>query len=90
MSGRRTIDSLVGLFVVLLSWSLGQAQTGRLTLTKDAHVKPESVQVIVDLVRESAKVFKPISAGDVADHSFPDKGAKRIGNGQEVTVSARI
>lgn len=79
MSGRRTIDSLVGLFVVLLSWSLGQAQTGRLTLTKDAHVKPESVQVIVDLVRESAKVFKPISAGDVADYSFLDKARKELG-----------
>src|SRR5437763_9518936 len=34
-------------------------------LTKDAHVKPESVQVLVDLARESAKVTKPVTAADV-------------------------
>ena len=29
-------------------------------LTKDAYVKPESVQVLIDLARESAKVTKPV------------------------------
>jgi NitT/TauT family transport system substrate-binding protein len=48
-------------------------------LTKDAYVKPESVQVLVDLARESAKVTKPIAAADVVDYSFVDKARKELG-----------
>ncbi len=48
-------------------------------LTKDAYVKPESVQVLVDLARESAKVTKPVSAADVVDYSFLDKARKELG-----------
>jgi NitT/TauT family transport system substrate-binding protein len=48
-------------------------------LTKDAYVKPESVQVLVDLARESAKVAKPISAAEVVDYSFVDKARKELG-----------
>ena len=48
-------------------------------LTKDAYVKPESVQVLVDLARESAKVTKPISVADVVDYSFVDKARKELG-----------
>ncbi len=48
-------------------------------LTKDAYVKMESVQVLVDLARESAKVTKPINAGDVVDYSFLDKARKELG-----------
>ena len=48
-------------------------------LTKDAYVKPESVQVLVDLARESAKVTKPVSAMDVVDFSFLDKARKELG-----------
>ena len=48
-------------------------------LTKDAYVKPESVQVLVDLARESAKVTKPVSAMDVVDYSFLDKARKELG-----------
>ena len=57
-------------------------------LTKDAYVKPESVQVLVDLARESAKVTKPVNAMDVVDYSFLDKAQERIGNG-EIIVGAR-
>jgi NitT/TauT family transport system substrate-binding protein len=53
-------------------------QVGRV-LTKDAYVKPESVQVLVDLARESAKVTKPVSAMDVVDYSFLDKARKELG-----------
>src|SRR5438132_3118283 len=42
-------------------------------LTKDAYVKPESVQVLIDLARESAKVTKPVSVTEVVDYSFLDK-----------------
>lgn len=48
-------------------------------LTKDAYVKPESVQVLVDLARESAKVTKPVSAADIVDYSFLDKARKELG-----------
>jgi NitT/TauT family transport system substrate-binding protein len=48
-------------------------------LTKDAYVKPESVQVLVDLARESAKVARPVSATDVVDYSFLDKARKELG-----------
>jgi NitT/TauT family transport system substrate-binding protein len=48
-------------------------------LTKDAYVKPESVQVLIDLARESAKVTKPISVAEVVDYSFLDKARKELG-----------
>ena len=48
-------------------------------LTRDAYVKPESVQVLVDLARESAKVTKPVSAADIVDYSFLDKARKELG-----------
>ena len=57
-------------------------------LTKDAYVKPESVQVLVDLARESAKVTKPVNAMDVVDYSFLDKAQKGIGN-REIFTSSR-
>ena len=48
-------------------------------LTKDAYVKPESVQVLIDLARDSAKVTKPVSVADVVDYSFVDKARKELG-----------
>jgi NitT/TauT family transport system substrate-binding protein len=48
-------------------------------LTRDAYVKPESVQVLVDLARESAKVTKPVTAADVVDYSFVDKARRELG-----------
>jgi NitT/TauT family transport system substrate-binding protein len=53
-------------------------QVGRV-LTKDAYVRQESVQVLVDLARESAKVTKPVSAADVVDYTFVDKARKELG-----------
>jgi len=48
-------------------------------LTRDARVKPESVQVLVDLARESAKVTKPISPAEVVDYSFVEKARRELG-----------
>lgn len=48
-------------------------------LTKDANVSPESVQVLIDLQRENARVTKPISVADVVDYSFLDKARKELG-----------
>jgi hypothetical protein len=51
-------------------------------LTRDANVKPESVQVLIDLARDSAKVTKPIGVADVVDYSFLDKARKELGIGK--------
>ncbi len=48
-------------------------------LTKDAYVKPESVQVLIDLARDSAKVTKPVNVTEVVDYSFLDKARKELG-----------
>ena len=48
-------------------------------LTKGAYVKPESVQVLIDLARESAKVTKAVSVSEVVDYSFLDKARKELG-----------
>ena len=48
-------------------------------LTRDAYVKPESVQVLVDLARESAKITKPVTAAEVVDYSFLDKARRELG-----------
>src|ERR1041384_828142 len=48
-------------------------------LTKDAVVKPESVQVLIDLARESAKITRPVSVSQVVDYSFVDRARKELG-----------
>lgn len=48
-------------------------------LTQDASVKPESVQVLIDLARDNAKVTKPVSVSEVVDYSFVDKARKELG-----------
>jgi len=48
-------------------------------LTKDAYVKPESVQVLIDLARESAKVTKPVTTAEVVNYSFLDKARRELG-----------
>lgn len=48
-------------------------------LTKDAYVKPESVQVLIDLARESAKVTRPVAVSEVVDYSFLDRARKELG-----------
>jgi len=48
-------------------------------LTKDATVKPESVQVLIDLARESAKISRPVTVAQVVDFSFVEKARKELG-----------
>lgn len=48
-------------------------------LTKDAYVKPESVQVLIDLARDSAKVTRPVAVNEVVDYSFLDKARRELG-----------
>jgi len=48
-------------------------------LTKDALVKPESVQVLIDLARENAKVARPVAVAEVLDYSFVEKARRELG-----------
>lgn len=47
-------------------------------MTKDAAVKSESVQVLIDLARENAKVTRPVAVSEVYDASFVDKARKEL------------
>ena len=47
-------------------------------LTKDAYVKPESVEVLVDRASENAKVTRPVSAAKAVD-SFLVRARKQLG-----------
>lgn len=55
-----------------------QRHVGRV-LTKDAVVRPESVQVLIDLARESAKVTRPVTVDQVVDFSFLEKARRELG-----------
>ena len=50
-------------------------------LTRDASVPPESIQNIIDLARENAKVTRPVSIAQVVDYSFVEKARKELGLG---------
>jgi NitT/TauT family transport system substrate-binding protein len=72
--------------ILMKQWKVGDrkmaGEMGRQVnrvLTKDASVKPESVQVLVDLARESAKVSRPVNAAQVVDYSFVERARKELG-----------
>lgn len=48
-------------------------------LTRDASVRPEGVQALIDLQRESAKVTRPVPVAQVVDYSFVEKARKELG-----------
>ena len=48
-------------------------------ITKDGSVKAESIQVLIDLVRENAKVTRPVTVNQVVDFSFLEKAQKELG-----------
>jgi NitT/TauT family transport system substrate-binding protein len=48
-------------------------------LAKDGTISNESVQLLVDLARESAKVTRPIKVAEVVDYSFLDKARRELG-----------
>lgn len=48
-------------------------------IAKDAVVSPASVQSLIDLARESAKVTRPIRIEEVADFSFVERARKEFG-----------
>jgi len=48
-------------------------------VAKEAQVKPEEVQFLIDLMRNNAKVSRPVSVEQRADLSFLDKARKELG-----------
>jgi NitT/TauT family transport system substrate-binding protein len=48
-------------------------------ITKDGYVKPESIQVLIDLVRENAKVARPVTVNQVVDFTFLEKAQRELG-----------
>jgi len=72
--------------ILMKQWKLSDRKMAAETLrhvsrvlTKDASVKPESVQVLIDLTRESAKITRPVSVSQVVDYSFVDRARKELG-----------
>lgn len=48
-------------------------------LAKDASVKPEEIQILIDIARENAKVSRQVAVGEVVDYSFVEKARKELG-----------
>jgi hypothetical protein len=48
-------------------------------ITKDGSVKPDSIQVLIDLVRESTKVTRPVPVSQVTDFAFLERAQKELG-----------
>ncbi len=48
-------------------------------ITMDAFVKPESIQVLIDLVRENSKVTRPVPVSEVVNSTFLEKAQKELG-----------
>ena len=48
-------------------------------LTRDAAVRPDGVQALIDLQRESSKVTRPVPIAQVVDYSFVEKARKELG-----------
>jgi hypothetical protein len=48
-------------------------------IMRDMSVKPEGVQLMIDLVREDSKIAQPFSVSQVADFSFLDKARRELG-----------
>jgi hypothetical protein len=48
------------------------------TVAKEAPVSAASVQMLIDLARESAKVSRPVKIDEVADFSFVERARKDL------------
>jgi NitT/TauT family transport system substrate-binding protein len=48
-------------------------------ITKDGSVKPESIQVLIDLVRENSKVARPVPVTEVVNSTFLEKAQRELG-----------
>jgi NitT/TauT family transport system substrate-binding protein len=80
---KRNYEETIG--IIMNHWKIEQRKMAEemfrhvtRVLTKDASVKLESVQVLIDLARENARVSKPVNVAEVANFSFTDKARKDL------------
>ena len=72
--------------LVMKRWKLGDRKMAEAmfsdvtrVLAKDGLVSNDSIQLLVDLARESAKVSRPIKAAELLDYSFLEKARRELG-----------
>jgi NitT/TauT family transport system substrate-binding protein len=72
--------------MIMKRWKLGDRKMAEAifqdverVVAKDALVTPASVQTLIDLARESAKVTRPVRIEEVVDFSFVDRARKELG-----------
>ena len=46
---------------------------------RDMSIKPEGLQLMIDLVREDSKVAQPFNVSQVVDYSFLEKARRELG-----------
>jgi NitT/TauT family transport system substrate-binding protein len=71
--------------MIMKRWKLGDRKMAESifqdvarVVAKDAVVSPASIQSLIDLARESAKVTRPVKIEEIADFSFVER-ARRLG-----------
>jgi NitT/TauT family transport system substrate-binding protein len=72
--------------MIMKRWKLGDRKMAEAifqdvarVVARDAVVSPASVQSLIDLARESAKVTRPVRIEEVVDFSFVDRARKELG-----------
>jgi hypothetical protein len=48
-------------------------------IIRDMSVKPEGMQLMIDLVREDSKVTQPFNVAQVVDYSFLERARRELG-----------
>lgn len=80
----RNRDEVIG--IIMKQWRLTDRrlagemlkQFGR-GIIRDMSVKPEGMQLMIDLVREDSKVAQPFSVSQVVDYSFLERARRELG-----------
>ena len=80
----RNRDEVIG--IIMKQWRLTDRrlagemlkQFGR-GIIRDMSIKPEGMQLMIDLVREDSKVAQPFSASQIVDFSFLERARRELG-----------
>jgi ABC-type nitrate/sulfonate/bicarbonate transport system substrate-binding protein len=80
----RNRDEVIG--IIMKQWRLNDRrlagemlkQFGR-GIIRDMSVKPEGMQLMIDLVREDSKVAQPFNVAQVVDYSFLERARRELG-----------
>ena len=80
----RNRDEVIG--IIMKQWRLNDRrlagemlkQFGR-GIIRDMSVKPEGMQLMIDLVREDSKVAQPFNVAQIVDYSFLERARRELG-----------